>query len=162
MTMAWWVTDRPALGQRDTPLRIRFHVAMSGLLALGGDIRTWSPEERSSARAYITLYKDIRPWVQFGQLHRLESPDGGRTDALAYVAENRSRAAVFVFARAMMHTTRKKLIRIRGLHPESIYRMTDTETAEIAVFSGGFLAGHGVLIPLVGHYDSTILLLDRM
>ena len=162
MTMSSWVTDRPALGQRDTPLRFRFHVSMSGLLALGGDIRKWSPEDKALARGYVQLYKDIRPLVQFGQLHRLDSPDPGRTDALAYIDQDRGRVAVFVFARATMYTTRKQLIRIQGLDPEATYRVLNTETDEVAVMSGSFLFGHGLLVPLVGHYDSTILLLERI
>lgn len=162
ITMSSWVTDRPALGRRDTPLRFRFHVAMSGLLAIGGDIRSWSDADRSSAREYVALYKQIRPLVQFGELFRLDSPDPGRTDALAYVSENGSRAAVFVFARSMMHTQVKQLIRIRGLVPEATYRLTNTVTGEVAEFSGAFLTGHGILVPLTGHYDSTIVLLDRM
>lgn len=162
MTMSSWVTDRPALGRRDTPARFRFHVSMSGLLAIGGDIRNWSTAERATAREYVALYKDIRPLVQFGELFRLDSPDPDRTDALAYVAENRSRAAVFVFARAVMHTSSRQLIRMRGLDQDAGYRVRNTVTGDVAELSGGFLAGHGVLVPLSGHYDSTILVLDRL
>ena len=160
MTMSAWVTDRPALGQRDTPLRFRFHVAMCGLLALGGDLRTWPLADLTAAREYVHLYKKIRPLVQFGQLHRLDSPDPGRTDALVYVSDNRDRAVVFIFARAVLHTTLSQLIRIRGLDPDSTYHVSNTQTGEGADFSGSFLAGHGVLVPLTGDYDSTILLLD--
>jgi alpha-galactosidase len=162
MTMSSWVTDRPALSRRDTPLRFRFHVAMSGLLAIGGDIRVWPDADRDTARRYVALYKDIRSLVQFGRLFRLDSPDPGSTDTLAYVADDRSRAAVFVFARAVLHTSSRQLIRLRGLDGEANYRLTNTESGEVAEFSGSFLQGHGVLVPLVGHYDSTILLLDRL
>lgn len=83
MTMSSWVTDRPALGARDTPLRFRLHVSMSGLMAIGGDIRNWPQDDLSAAGEFVALYKDIRPLVQFGELFRLNSPDPGRADALA-------------------------------------------------------------------------------
>lgn len=162
-TMSSWVTDSPGpLGRRTTPLRFRFHVAMSGLLAIGGDIRDWSPEDREVARDLVALYRDIRPLVQFGTLHRLDSPDPGHTDALAHVAENLDRAAVFVFAREVLHTTSAHRIRIRGLDPGADYRIRNTVTGDVAEFSGAFLAGHGVLVPLAGQFDSTILVLDRI
>lgn len=162
MTISSWVTDRPALGGRDTPLRFRFHVSMSGLMAVGGDIRNWPQDDLAAARELVALYKDIRPLVQFGELFRLDSPDPGRTDALAYVAEDRSRAAVFVFARAMLHTASRQLIRIRGLADDATYRVCSTASGEVAEFSGAFLAGHGLLVPLTGHYDSALLVLDRI
>ena len=161
MLMSSWVTDRAALGRRDTPLRFRFHVAMTGLLALGGDLRAWGAGERNEARDYVDLYKEVRPVVQFGDLRRLPSPDPGRTDVLSYVARDRSRAVVFVFARAVMHTAVRQLVRMRGLDVGATYDVHDTVSGEKMLRSGSFLMGHGVLVPVSGDYASTVLVLQR-
>ncbi len=163
MTMASWVTDSAhQLGRRDTPLRFRFHVSMCGLLAIGGRVPDWSDADRALATELIALYKDIRPLVQFGQLFRLDSPAPGLTSALSYVAENRDRAVIFVFAHAVMHTGQQQLIRLRGLDPNAGYRLTHTGTGAVSEFSGSLLQGHGVFVPLAGHYDSAVLLVDRL
>lgn len=163
MTMASWVTDSAhQLGQRDTPLRFRFHVSMCGVLAIGGKVPDWSDADRALASELIALYKDIRPLVQFGELFRLDSPTPGLTTALSYVAENHDRAVVFIFAQAVMHTSQQQLIRLRGLDQDARYRLTHTGTGEASEFSGSFLQGHGALIPLTGHYDSAVLLVDRV
>jgi hypothetical protein len=49
-TMGAWVTDAPnPLTARWLQLRFRFHVAMTGALGLGGDLRTWSDQDLAEA-----------------------------------------------------------------------------------------------------------------
>lgn len=64
-----WVTDSPnTVTGRRTPLAFRFHVAMTGVLGLGGDLAAWSDDERCEAASLVALYKRIRPLVQQGRL----------------------------------------------------------------------------------------------
>lgn len=161
-TMSAWVTDSPGpLGRRDTPLRFRFHVAMTGLLAIGGDVREWTQEERALGAELVALYKEIRPLVQFGRLHRLDSPEPGFTDALIYVDDARDRGALFVFSRAVLHTGRRQVIRLRGLDPEASYLVRHTGSGDEATWSGSFLQNVGLTIALDGHYDSALLTIQR-
>ncbi|MEU8820804.1 alpha-galactosidase [Actinoplanes sp. NPDC048796] len=70
--MSAWVTDSPNVTTgRTTPLRFRFHVAMAGVLGLGGDLTTWSPDELKEAAEHVAAYKRIRPVVQHGTAYRL-------------------------------------------------------------------------------------------
>ncbi|CAM5227313.1 hypothetical protein SALBM311S_04266 [Streptomyces alboniger] len=77
--MAAWVTDSPntQLNGRVSTLRFRFVSAMAGVLGVGGDLAEWTEEELAEARDWVTLYKEIRPLVQRGDLYRLRPPEGG-------------------------------------------------------------------------------------
>src|ERR1051326_3185811 len=73
--MVNWVTDVPNQQTgRMAPLAFRFHVAMQGVLGIGGDIARWSEAELEEARRLIAQYKDIRPLVQFGRQYWLSPP----------------------------------------------------------------------------------------
>lgn len=50
-----------------------FVSAMAGVLGVGGDLTEWSEEELAEAWAWVNLYKQIRPAVQRGALHRLRA-----------------------------------------------------------------------------------------
>jgi alpha-galactosidase len=161
MSMACWVTDSPTpLGRRTTPLRFRFHVAMCGVLGVGGDISRWSLDDLSTARELVTLYKDVRPLVQHGELYRLPSPAPGRTTAVAYVAPDRRRAAVFVFVESARYTTVRQSVRLRGLNPALSYAVRDTETGQTWRRSGGALQERGLLVAIDGQWGSTVLIVD--
>lgn len=84
--MAAWVTDSPntQLNDRVSSLRFRFVSAMAGVLGVGGDLSEWTEEELAEARRWVDLYKEIRPLVQHGDLHRLRPPSGGLS-AVQYV-----------------------------------------------------------------------------
>ncbi|HET6502873.1 MAG TPA: alpha-galactosidase [Amycolatopsis sp.] len=151
--MTAWVTDNPhfVTGRR-TRLEFRFHVAMTGVLGIGGDISSWSEHELAQARELIALYKDIRPVVQHGKLYR--SPAAG---SVQYVTD--ARTVVFVFAPTGHFGQSRPPVRVAGLDPEGSYRDEDTGV----VHSGAVLLDRGLEISLpVGDYASAIVRLRRI
>ena len=62
--------------KRETPLKWRHLVAMSGNLGYEVDVSKWTDEEKKEAAGFIRLYKEIAPLIQFGDFYRLESPYG--------------------------------------------------------------------------------------
>ena len=96
-TMVGWVTDLNWWHQDHPTLEFRFQVSMSGVLGVGGDLIRWSDEERKEAARLIALYKQIRPLVQQGVVHRLASPFEGERVALEYAAADGSEAVVFQY-----------------------------------------------------------------
>lgn len=55
--MTAWVTDSPNfLTGRELPLSFRFHVAMAGALAVGGDLLRWTDAELAEAAELIAVY----------------------------------------------------------------------------------------------------------
>ncbi|MCW3820500.1 alpha-galactosidase [Micromonospora sp. DR5-3] len=155
-TMMCWVTDSPSyLGKRAAPLRFRFHVAMCGILGIGGDLTGWSDEEMAEAAGYVKRYKEIRETVQFGQLYRLASPRRGEFSSLSYVASDGSQVVLFAFAQTVRYCVQTRLVRLRGLQPDAVYENVDTGGR----FSAAYLVGHGLRVSLVGDYASELVVL---
>ncbi|MFF1595377.1 alpha-galactosidase [Streptomyces sp. NPDC058286] len=142
-TMSAWVTDSPNPHTgRTSPLPYRFHIAMAGALGIGGDLSRWTEPELAEARQLVTLYKEIRPVVQFGEQHRLE-------DAVQY----RSGDRLVVIAWGQ-----DRRLRLTGLSPSAVY-VDDVTGAE---HHAATLLTHGLPLGLVkGDRPSTVVRLTR-
>ncbi len=124
-TMAAWVTDE----EKDAyPLEFRFHVSMAGALGVGGNLLTWSEEEREIGRQQVEFYKAIRPLVVEGDLYRLRSPRASAISALSHVAKDKGRAVVFVYRLRPDRITREITIPLAGLEPDALYRADTGQT----------------------------------
>ncbi|KZB88692.1 alpha-galactosidase [Amycolatopsis regifaucium] len=158
--MSAWVTDDPNfVTQRSTPLRFRFHVAMAGVLGIGGDIVKWPDEALAYAREQIALYKEIRPVVQHGRLYRLVPPSTDGVSALQYVAADGGRAVVFVFRQAAHFHAPERPVRLDGLDSAGRYRDEDTGK----VWHGAALQAHGLFPGLpAGDFASTVIRLTKL
>ena len=144
-TMAAWVTDVPnQLTRRSVPLRFRFHVAMSGLLAIGGDLSTWSDEENAEAASLVAVYKSVRHLVQHGTLYRLSEPDEEGPTVVQYTARDGSEALLLAWRLTERHGAPSRPVRLGGLDPEARYR--DVLTGEI--HHASVLSGYGLTIDL--------------
>ncbi|MFD7283263.1 alpha-galactosidase [Streptomyces sp. NPDC059862] len=155
--MAAWVTDSPntQLNGRISSLRFRFVSAMAGVLGVGGDLTRWTDEELAEARDWVALYKEIRPLVQRGDLHRLRPPRGGLS-AVQYVRGDE--AVVLAWLQAQSYGEPVPALRLRGLDPTASYECR--ETGE--VHRGAVLLHHGLRTGLRGDLDATVLRLRRI
>lgn len=155
--MAAWVTDSPntQLNDRVSSLRFRFVSAMAGVLGVGGDLSEWTEEELAEAREWIALYKEIRPLVQHGDLHRLRPPTGGLS-AVQYTRGDES--VVLALLQAQHYGEPVPALRLRGLDPTASYECL--ETGE--VHRGAVLLHHGLRTGLRGDLDATVLRLRRI
>jgi alpha-galactosidase len=152
-TMGAWVTDVPNQStQRVVPLRFRFHVAMSGVLALGGDLPAWTQEELAQAAGYVEQYKRIRHLVQHGDLYRLGQ------GAVQYVAGDGSQVVVFVYAPYRPLGDPEPPTALAGLDADATYIDADTGVAHrgAALMTGGL----PVRLPS-GDYASAVVHLIR-
>ncbi|MEU6283308.1 alpha-galactosidase [Streptomyces sp. NPDC047028] len=155
--MAAWVTDSPntQLNGRVSSLRFRFVSAMAGVLGVGGDLTGWSEEELTEARAWVDLYKEIRPVVQHGDLYRLRPPAGGLS-AVQYVLGDET--VVLAWLQSQRYGQPVPALRLRGLDPAASYECR--ETGE--VHRGAVLLHHGLRTRLRGDLDATVLRLRRI
>jgi alpha-galactosidase len=152
--MSAWVTDSPNfLNRRTYSVRWRFHVAMAGLLGLGGDLTKWTEEELAEARELVAQYKKIRPVIQHGLLYRLREPVAGDLSAVQYVARDGSEVVVIAWLHAQQYGLGKPPIRLRGLDPLARYR--NAETGEVS--SGALLQSAGIQTDLRGDFASTLI-----
>jgi alpha-galactosidase len=154
-TMMCWVTDAPGnLTPRATPLRFRFHVAMCGLLGLGGDLLSMPETSLAEARSLIATYKEIRPVVQEGVSYRL----GTAADEVFGVQYTHGDdIVVFAFARQVRHLLQRVELRLTDLDPSASY-----EDDAGRRHSGALLMSRGLYLTLAGDYVSELFRLRRV
>jgi alpha-galactosidase len=144
--MGAWVTDSPnPYTRRELPLDFRFHVAMAGVLAIGGSLGEWTPEELARSAELVADYKRIRPIVQHGRLYRL-----GR--GLQYVLGDQ--VAVLAFQVARRFGEPEPPLALRGLDPAARYR--DAVTGQI--HHGAVLLTHGLPLALAPHDHASTMI----
>lgn len=155
--MAAWVTDSPntQLNGRVSSLRFRFVSAMAGVLGVGGDLTRWTPRELAEAREWVALYKEIRPVVQRGDLHRLRAPQGG-SSAVQYVLGDD--VVVLAWLQAQHYGEPAAPLRLRGLDPAAAYACRETGET----YRGAVLAHHGLRTGLRGDLDAAVFRLRRI
>ncbi|TCO52568.1 alpha-galactosidase [Actinocrispum wychmicini] len=151
-TMSAWVTDSPnPLTGRNVPLAFRFHVAMAGILGIGGNLLTWTAPELAEAREHLAAYKSIRHIVQHGVQYNLTA---GPITAVQYVLENET--VVLVWRPTANFGLPPLPLRLKALDPTAEYRTSS------AVYEGAVLLHHGLEPTLPpGDYASTMIHLTR-
>lgn len=146
-TMSSWVSDDD--GHRDrqpVSLGYRFAVAMAGVLGVGGDLATWSNDDKRRAASMVQAYKSIRHVIHHGDV-RLH----GRPNENLYCVEycgppGDRRIVVLVYDRDSDRTRDREAPRVfpTGLQPGIRYEVCDgfgeatgnTVTAESAQVLG--------------------------
>ena len=160
--MSAWVTDVPNMNGRSAPLKFRFLVAMEGALGVGANLNKWTDADTRLATDMIAYYKKIRPTVQDGNLYRLLSPETGEITANEYVAQDGAQAVLFAFLHSQQYRETPPLIRLAGLDPKATYSVQILGQTTSQQLSGAYLMQSGVTVRLVGDYDSTAILLQRL
>ncbi|WP_433304408.1 alpha-galactosidase [Actinoplanes sp. CA-030573] len=153
--MVCWVTDSPnPLTGRRVPLRFRFHVAMAGVLGIGGNLAAWTDAEMAEAAELVDAYRAIRPVVQHGALHRLRPAAGHR----AWQYHHGDDLVVIAWRPAADFAPPVARVRLRGLRATDRYRDLSTGVTHAAAV----LTGDGLPLPLPpGEYASVVVHLRR-
>jgi alpha-galactosidase len=163
--MMAWVTDVPSgIDHRIVPLKFRFMVAMSGSLALGGNLNKYSSEDLQASTRFVAFYKRIRATVQRGALYRLIAPEGSESSATEYVSTDGRQAVLFGFLHSQQFGTPFPTVFLRGLAEDAIYKVEAIDPGqvhEIGAVSGAYLMHHGLDLNLRGDYDSTSVILEK-
>jgi len=141
---------------RTTPLKTRGNVAMAANLGYELDLLNLSSEEKTEVARQISLYKTLRPTLQFGHFYRLLSPfERGAQGSTAwmFVSPDRSQVVVFYYLHLATVYNRFVQLRLRELDPSASYQ---TEAGEI--YGGDFLMHVGLRLPeLFGDFDSVVI-----
>ena len=149
--MACHVTASPNhQTKRETPLKYRFDVAMSGRLGFELHPKDMTAEELRFAKARVIQYKRIRPTVQCGELYRLVSPYEHPYASLMYVNESKTKAVLFAYGLDKELSVSEKIV-LDGLDPKKSY------TVNGQTFSGAQLMSEGLAIVLKGRYASEVI-----
>jgi alpha-galactosidase len=154
--MGAWATDSPNLATaRVTPLRFRFHVAMAGVLGIGGDLAAWTEDELKEAAELVAAYKRIRPLVQHGTAYRLRG-DGTLT-GVQYAAAGEHAVLAWCPTRRYGHAPGP--LRLAAVESGALYRDRDTG----ATYPGAVLLNSGLPLDLPpGDHASALVHLERI
>jgi len=136
---------------RNTSLKMRGDVAMSGNLGYELDLTKFSEVEKQQVKLQIIEYKEIRELIQYGEMYRLQSPFQGNETAWMFVAENKKEAFVSYFKVLAVPNEQIKKLTLRGLDPSKDYRVI----GEKGFYGGDELMYEGLNIPEIrGDYGS--------
>jgi alpha-galactosidase len=150
-TMVNWATDSPNQQTgRTSPLAFRFHVAMQGVLGVGGDIGHWTEAECDEARGLVEQYRRIRPTVQLGTQFWLVPPSAVGLCAVQYVSPARDASVLLLYQVRGELGSGARRVRLRGLDPERRYR----RRADGLTTTGASLMAAGLPTPLLGDWQS--------
>lgn len=143
--------------KRQTSLKFRFDVAMSGRLGIELHPEDLEEKELQFAKDAIALYKDIRPIVQFGDLYRLLSPyDEDGYAALNYVSKDKEQALLMVYSHTHHRRYERMVVKMKGLNSKAFYRINEVnmegKKSHISfnnqVVSGEVLMNRGIWVNL--------------
>ena len=118
--MECWATDT---GADRHSLEFRMHVAMTGVLGVGGDLLEWSRDDRMEAKRLIAQYKEVRHIVQFGDAYRLRSAFDSPFSSVQYVSKDQSESVVFGFRTHFAPPMVLPNVRLQGLDPNALYEV---------------------------------------
>ncbi len=145
--MRAWVTD---INWYNTPMSLdyRFNIAMQGSLGVGGNLTKYSQEELQIGKKNVTLYKEIRHLVQFGDLYRILDAKKDEILFNLYVSQDKTEAVGFI---ASHHTSfMKKAVpfKFKGLDDNKIYELSINDTDYVK--SGAYLKNVGIPLTIRG------------
>jgi alpha-galactosidase len=138
---------------RNTSIKMRGDVAMSGNFGYELDLTKFSEEEKETVRKQVIQYKELREIIQFGELYRLKSPFEGNETAWIIVSQDKTKAFAAYFRVLAVPNEPVRRLTLRGLDPDKEYFIEGKEGA----FGGDELMYAGVEIPeLQGDYQSIV------
>ncbi|NMO54049.1 alpha-galactosidase [Actinoplanes sp. TBRC 11911] len=154
--MGAWVTDSPNVTTaRSTPLRFRFHVSMAGVLGLGGDLTTWTPDELEEAADLVREYKRVRPVVQHGTAYRLTG--AGTLTGVQYTLNDDHVILAWLPSRPYGHTPGP--LPLSAVEAGAVYRDLDTGRT----YQGAVLQEKGLPLDMpAGDHASALVRLTRL
>ncbi|WP_339303966.1 alpha-galactosidase [Paenibacillus sp. FSL H8-0317] len=139
---------------RDTSLKFRGDVAMSGNFGYELDLTKFTDAEKIQVKEQVAMYKEHRSLIQQGDLFRLRSPFQGNETSWMFVSDNRCEAIVFYFRVLAKPTPAADVLQLKGLDHSYTYEVTG-ESGHMGSFGGDRLMQAGLIIPpLTGDYTS--------
>ncbi|MDP4163545.1 MAG: alpha-galactosidase, partial [Bacillota bacterium] len=124
-------------------LEIRGHVAMSGNLGYELDLTKLTKAEKEGVARQITVYKEIRHIIQFGDFYRLLSPFNGNRASWMFVSVDQSEVVVCYFTVLAEPNGPFYSLNLKGLKRDSRYLHLDTGK----VYGGDELMYAGITLP---------------
>ncbi|MES2375518.1 MAG: alpha-galactosidase [Bacteroidota bacterium] len=164
-TMVSWVTGNG--NHQPTSLDYKFDVSMAGVLAVGDDLRKWTPEDMTVAAKKIVEYKVIRPLIQQGKVYHLVSPFEENRSALQYQdASTKSVVMCYNMAEylpgSQYGSRSANTLKLKGLNPNETYSVQNIEDRDKpgTTYKGDYLMNVGLAWPVKGANKGQIVVVN--
>jgi len=137
---------------RTTPLSMRGDVAMSGNFGYELDLTAFTEEEKDEVKRQIKQYKDLRTFIQSGDMYRLQSPFEGNTAAWQFISED-GRDVFAAYFRILCEVNPGiSRMKFTALDENAVYEIVgDSEGKR---YSGDELMNVGLAVDLWGDFQS--------
>ena len=158
-TMRAWVTDINWYNKPCT-LDFRFNIAMQGALGIGGNLTKYSEKDLEICKKNISLYKQIRPLVQFGKLYRNMDIDKDEILFNQYVNAEKTESVAFIAANGTRFYKKSVPMRFNGLDEQKRYTLSiNGKTYEK---SGAYFMNVGIDLEVRGADYNRIILINQV
>jgi len=149
----------------DRPMHFACSVAMSARFGMDLDLKKLSAQDRATCAGAISAYKKIRDVTLLGDLYRLEDPHDAYRGALNFVAQDKSRAVLFVF---QLKDGENRTAHPQGLNPTGRYTIHElnpvsgrkTMEQEGRTLTGEELMRDGILPSCSKAVEASVIVLE--
>ena len=148
---------------RQTSLKIRGDVAMSGNFGYELDLMKFTDEEKEEVKEQVALYKELRTFVQSGDMYRLKSPfksvdNDGNDTAWMFISEDGKNIFAAYFRISCIVNGGIYRMKFTALDPMAKYEVV----GEDKKYYGDELMNIGLVFEMWGDYTSKIWRLKRI
>ncbi|OPJ57898.1 alpha-galactosidase [Clostridium oryzae] len=138
---------------RNTSLKTRGDVAMSGNFGYELDLTKFTEDEKEHVKEQIAEYKELRHIIQFGDMYRLLSPFEGNDTSWIIVSKDKTEAFAAYFSVLAVPNGPIKRIKFKGLDAKKNYTIEGKE----GIYGGDELMYAGIPVPVLeGDYQSVV------
>ncbi|MBR3806960.1 MAG: alpha-galactosidase [Lachnospiraceae bacterium] len=148
---------------RQTSLKMRGDVAMSGNFGYELDLMKFTEEEKEEVKKQVALYKELRTFIQSGDMYRLKSPfkdanNDGNDTAWMFVSEDGNDIFAAYFRISCIVNGGIYRMKFTALDPKARYEIV----GEDKHYSGDELMNIGLVFEMWGDYTSKIWRLKKV
>ena len=148
---------------RMTSLKMRGDVAMSGNFGYELDLMKFTEEEKEEVKKQVELYKELRTFIQSGDMYRLKSPfktadNDGNDTAWMFVSEDGKDIFAAYFRISCIVNGGIYRMKFTALDPDTVYEIVD----EGKCYCGDELMNIGLVFEMWGDYTSKIWRLKKV
>lgn len=108
---------------RETSLKMRGDVAMSGVFGYELDVTEMSEEEKDAVKDQVTFYQAHRRTFQYGTFYRLESAFDSNHPAWMFVSEDGEEAIACDFSVLSETAPLIRVFKLKGLDEKAVYEV---------------------------------------
>ena len=148
---------------RTTSLKMRGDVAMSGNFGYELDLMKFTDEEKEEVKRQVEQYKELRTFIQSGDMYRLKSPfksenNDGNDTAWMFVSEDGNDIFAAYFRISCIVNGGIYRMKFTALDPDAKYQII----GEDKLYYGDELMNIGLVFEMWGDYTSKIWRLKKV